>query len=65
MLSYPPSDGQPAAQVIPINAPTRAELWARNQLALAVLSHGRIDRAELIAILSGASITELLPRSVS
>lgn len=53
--------GASAAQVIPIDAPTRTDLFYRVQLALAVLNHGRVDRDELLAILSGAQIADLLP----
>jgi hypothetical protein len=30
---------QPPASVTPINTPSRAELWRRNQVALSILGH--------------------------
>lgn len=59
MLSQSPGSGHTAAKIIPLGSPTRAELWSRHQLALAVLNHGRCDRAELLAILNGAAIDDL------
>jgi hypothetical protein len=62
MLSHPAQGGQPAAGVIPIQAPPRAVLWARIQLAKAVLGHRPLTRETadlLLAILDGASIEDL------
>lgn len=42
--------------------PSRSELWMRVQLARACLQHGRVDPAELLAILDGASIVDLMRR---
>jgi hypothetical protein len=50
------------ADVLPISAPSRAELWRRSQLALSVLDQ-RGETAETAAlvrrILFGASVDEL------
>jgi hypothetical protein len=48
-------------QVIPINVPTRAELWRRNQLALSLLGHREPTRetADLLrSILRGEPIQQ-------
>ncbi|WP_394621257.1 hypothetical protein JNUCC0626_19830 [Lentzea sp. JNUCC 0626] len=42
--------------------PSAQELWARIQLARACLNHGRVDRAELLAILNGAALADLMHR---
>lgn len=50
------------ADVLPILAPSRAELWARNQLALSVLDQrgATAETAVLVQrILLGASVDEL------
>lgn len=48
--------------VLPINTPSRSDLWRRNQLALSVLAH-RAPRAETNAlvrrILKGEQIIDL------
>jgi hypothetical protein len=44
--------------------PDREELWRRIQLARACLQHGRTDPLLLLAILDGASITELMQREL-
>lgn len=40
--------------------PSCADLWMRVQLARACLQHGRVDRVELLAILDGASVADLM-----
>lgn len=42
--------------------PDREELWRRIQLARACLGHGRNNPVLLLAILDGATITELMRR---
>lgn len=49
------------ADVLPINVPSRAELWRRLQLARSLLSH-RASTAEtglLLRVLDGESIEDL------
>lgn len=47
--------------VLPITAPSRTELWYRLRLVEACLMHGRVDRAELLAVVHGAQIEDLIP----
>lgn len=62
IVSRSPGDPQ-VAPVIPIVAPSRAELWGRIQLARSVLAH-RPSTPEnwtlLTEILNGESITDLM-----
>lgn len=50
------------AQVIPITIPSRGELWYRLRLIEACLAQGRTDRGELLAIVYGAKINDLLTK---
>ena len=61
ILSHSPEDGS-AAQVTPIDIPSRTDLWYRNQLAKAVLGHRELNEdtaALLLAILDGKQIGDL------
>jgi len=51
------------AQPTPL-IPSRAELWRRLQLARACINHGRLEPLLLLAILDGATITELMEREI-
>lgn len=55
------------SEPIPINAPSRAELWRRNQLALAILGHRPIVPVEtrdlLRAVLRGDEVA--VPKEAS
>lgn len=48
------------SEPIPINSPSRAELWRRNQLALSILGHRTIlpasTRDLLLAVLRGDEV---------
>lgn len=56
------------SDIIPISAPSRAELWRRNQLALSILGHRSIlptsTRDALIAVLRGESVAVAEPKEV-
>ncbi|MER7009940.1 hypothetical protein ABT324_00730 [Saccharopolyspora sp. NPDC000359] len=50
------------SNVLPLNAPARAELWRRNQLALSLLAHRPYTRATadlLGRVLRGEPIEDL------
>lgn len=53
---------QRRSNVVPLGSPSRAELWARHQLALSLLSHRgcSAETAEVVArVLRGESIESL------
>lgn len=51
---------------IPINSPSRAELWRRNQVALSILGHRTLvpvgTRDLLVAVLRGDEVAVSGPR---
>lgn len=52
-----------SADVLPINTPSRAELWRRHQLARSLLAH-RASTPEtrlLLRVLDGEPIEDLIP----
>jgi hypothetical protein len=57
------------SEPIPVNAPSRAELWRRNQLALSILGHRTLvpvsTRDLLLAVLRGDEVAVSDPKEAS
>jgi hypothetical protein len=58
-----------SADIIPIGAPSRGELWRRLRLAEAILNHRTVlpetTRVELLKVLRGESVAVPKPGEVS
>lgn len=57
------------SEPIPINAPSRVELWRRNQVALSILGHRPLlpisTRDLLLAVLRGEDVAVSDPKAAS